>query len=124
VAQLVVWASGTTQGLEWEITHLVRSLPPEKLILWPHPQLLNLDANEREAQWAAFVDGLGSLFPHSLPKPLGSTQFFAFDKNFTPIPFAARRLTASGRLKAALRALLRAKNIPPYGKGAPATVKT
>jgi hypothetical protein len=116
VAQLVVWASGTTQGLEWEITHLVRSLSPEKLILWPHPQLLSLDSNEREAQWAAFAGGLGTLFPHPLPKPLGQTQFFAFDKDFTPIPFAAHRLTAQGRLTAALRALLRAKNIPPYDK--------
>ncbi len=116
VAQLVVWASGTTQGLEWEITHLVRALSPEKLVLWPHPQLLNLDADEREAQWAGFVDGLGALFPHRLPKPLGKTQFFAFDKDFTPIPFAAHSLTAKGRLTAALRALLRAKNIPPYDK--------
>lgn len=114
VAQLVVWASGTTQGLEWEITHLVRSLPPEKLILWPHPQLLDLDANEREAQWRGFVDGLGTLFPKPLPKPLGKVQFFAFDKDFTPIPFSAWRLTAQGRLMASLRALLRGKDIPPY----------
>ncbi len=116
VAQLVVWASGTTQGLEWEITHLVRSLAPEKLILWPHPQLLDLDANEREAQWSAFIDGLGTLFPKPLPKPLGDTQFFAFDKDFTPIPFTARRLTPKGRLMASLRALLRAKDIAPYDK--------
>ena len=43
VAQAVVWASGTTVGLQWEITHLVRSLPPEKLILWAHPWLLDLE---------------------------------------------------------------------------------
>ena len=116
VAQLVVWASGTTQGLEWEITHLVRSLPPEKLILWPHPQLLDLDANEREAQWRGFVDGLGTLFPKPLPKPLGKVQFFAFGKDFTPIPFSDWRPTAKGRLMASLRGLLRAKDIVPYDK--------
>ncbi|MEW6436024.1 MAG: hypothetical protein AB1508_02505 [Pseudomonadota bacterium] len=116
VAQLVVWASGTTQGLEWEITHLVRSLAPEKLILWPHPQLLDLDANEREAQWRGFVDGLGTLFPKPLPKPLGKVQFFAFGKDFTPIPFSVWRPTAKGRLMASLRALLLAKDIVPYDK--------
>src|ERR1700689_734469 len=52
VARLVVWASGTTQGLQWEITHLIRSLAPEKLVLWAHPHLLDLDADEREAEWS------------------------------------------------------------------------
>ncbi|HLH11276.1 MAG TPA: hypothetical protein VKV77_05275 [Methylovirgula sp.] len=116
VAQLVIWASGVTQGLQWEITHLVRSLSPDKLILWAHPHLLDLDRDEREAQWAGFVDGLGNLFPKPLPKPLGRTRFFAFAKDFTPIPYGARRLTSAGALKASLLALLRAKDIPPYDK--------
>jgi hypothetical protein len=116
VAQLVIWASGTTQGLQWEITHLVRSLSPEKLVLWAHPHLLDLDADEREAQWSCFVDGLGGLFPKPLPKPLGATRFFAFDKDFTPIPFASKRWTHQSAMMASLRALLRAKDIPPYDK--------
>src|SRR5262249_52069179 len=75
VSQFVVWASGTTLGLQWEITHLLRSLPPEKLILWAHPHLLDLDANEREVEWSRFVDGFGALFPRPLPRRLGDTRF-------------------------------------------------
>jgi hypothetical protein len=108
VARLVVWASGTTPGLQWEITHLVRSLPPEHLILWAHPWLLDLDPDEREAEWTAFVDGLGQLFPKPLPKPLGKTQVFAFDADFTPIPH--RRI----RGRTAFNQALSDKHIPPY----------
>jgi len=108
VARLVIWASGTTPGLQWEISHLVRTLPPEKLVLWAHPHLLDLDAAEREAEWAVFVDGLGTLFPKPLPKPLGKTTFFAFDKDFTPVPYADKPL------RPALRRILADKQIPPY----------
>jgi hypothetical protein len=31
-AQLVVWATGVTEGLRWEISHLIEKIPPEKLI--------------------------------------------------------------------------------------------
>lgn len=120
VAQLVIWASGTTEGLQWEITHLISTLPPEKLVLWAHPYLLDLDADERETEWSAFVTGLGTLFPKPLPKPLGSTRFFAFDHDFTPIPFGSKRWTQGGALLSSLRKLLRAKGIPPYD---PARVK-
>ncbi len=108
VARLVVWASGTTPGLQWEITHLVRSLPPERLILWAHPWLLDLDPDEREAEWAAFVDGLGQLFPKPLPKPLGKTQVFAFDADFSAIPYKG----VWGHT--AFNQALSAKQIPPY----------
>lgn len=108
VARLVVWASGTTPGLQWEISHLVRELPPEKLILWAHPHLLDLDAPEREAEWAAFVDGLGQLFPKPLPKPLGKTQYFAFGPDFTPIPYAPRLFAP------ALPQILTEKKLPPF----------
>jgi hypothetical protein len=108
VSQLVVWASGATPGLDWEITHLIRTIPPEKLILWAHPHLLDLDADEREVAWSAFVDGIGRQFPKPLPKPLGNIRFFAFGPDYTPISYAGRSLDG------ALEALLRAKRVPPY----------
>jgi hypothetical protein len=114
VAQLVVWASGTTLGLQWEITHLIASLPPEKLVLWAHPHLLDLDEDEREAEWARFVDGLGTLFPKPMPKPLGRTRFFAFGPGFEPIPFAGRGGGAGPAQSRALRKLLIAKGVPPF----------
>lgn len=108
VARMVVWASGTTPGLQWEISHLVRELPPEKLVLWAHPHLLDLDTAEREAEWSVFVDGLGQLFPKPLPKPLGKTRYFAFDPDFTPIPYADKPF------RPALRQILADRRIPPY----------
>lgn len=114
VAQLVVWASGTTLGLQWEITHLIASLPPEKLILWAHPHLLDLDPEEREVEWSRFVDGLGTLFPKPLPKPLGETRFFAFGPDFTPIAFAGHGPGQARRQSSALRDLLIYKQTPPF----------
>lgn len=114
VAQLVVWASGTTLGLQWEITHLIASLPPEKLILWAHPHLLDLDPEEREVEWSRFVDGLGTLFPKPLPKPLGETRFFAFGPDFEPIAFAGHGPGQARRQSSALRDLLTYKQVPPF----------
>ncbi len=120
VAPLTIWASGTTPGLQWELTHLIRSSRPEKLILWAHPHLLDLDPDEREAEWSRFVDGLGTLFPKALPKPLGDTRFFAFDRDFNPVAFGKRRLLRQRAQPAALRELLRAKEVPPFD---PATIR-
>jgi hypothetical protein len=114
VSQLVVWASGTTLGLQWEITHLLRSLPPEKLILWAHPHLLDLDANEREAEWSRFVDGFGALFPRPLPRRLGETRFFAFGPDFEPLAFGEGRWSAASAQSNGLSALLERKDIPPF----------
>jgi hypothetical protein len=124
VARMVIWASGPTPGLQWEITHLVRSLPPQKLVLWAHPHLLDLDADEREAEWASFVDGLGALFPKPLPKPLGAVRFFAFDEDFTPIPFSGRTTALQSAEIAALRDLLRFKEIEPFDRASVARRRT
>jgi hypothetical protein len=114
VSQLVVWVSGTTLGLQWEITHLLRSLPPEKLILWAHPHLLDLDANEREAEWSRFVDGFGALFPRPLPRRLGETRFFTFGPDFEPIAFGESRWSAGSAQSHALTALLQRKDVSPF----------
>ena len=84
-ARCVVLTTGITEGLRWEIGHLVRNLPPEKLILWAHPQLLNLSRREREREWTIFRDTLGTLFRKPLPETLGTTHFFRFDASGEPI---------------------------------------
>lgn len=84
-ARNVVLTTGLTAGLRWEIGHLVRNLPPEKLILWAHPQLLNLSRAEREREWTIFRESLGTLFKQPLPEKLGRTHFFRFDANGEPI---------------------------------------
>jgi hypothetical protein len=84
-ARYVVLTTGITEGLRWEIGHLVRSLLPEKLILWAHPQLLNLPRAQREREWTLFRETLGTLFPKPLPEALGRTHFFRFDAAGEPI---------------------------------------
>ena len=63
VAQLIVWATGVTEGLRWEISHLVERTPPEKLILWAHPNILRLGPQQREAEWSRFLAAVGGAFP-------------------------------------------------------------
>jgi hypothetical protein len=87
-SQLVVWASGITEGLRWEIAHLIENLPPGKLILWAHPHLLRIGSAEREAEWTRFRDAFGDIFPKPLPVELGDTRFFCFAADWTPIPIA------------------------------------
>ncbi len=113
VAQLVVWTTGVSEGLRWELSHLLKSLPPEKLILWAHPNILDLDAFQRDKEWSRFLDALGSLFPKPLPTSLGQTRFFAFGPDFEPIEFGTRRWTRSGAQSSALKRLLQAKSVRP-----------
>jgi hypothetical protein len=108
VAQLVVWATGVTAGLRWEIGHLLNSVPPEKLILWAHPQLLDLDQDEKEAEWRRFRTNLGPLFPKPFPERLGATRFFYFNEGFEPAP------SPPGSQEKALVEMLKAKAVPPF----------
>jgi hypothetical protein len=110
VAELVVWATGVTEGLRWEISHLIESLPPEKLVLWAHPQLLRVGEAEREAEWKRFREMLGGLFPRPLPERLGSTRFFYFTPEHEPIAVGPSPFRNAQR--SALRKLLRAKGYP------------
>jgi hypothetical protein len=90
VSQLVLWATGITPGLRWEIGHLIENLPPEKLVLWAHPHLMHMTAPEREEEWAKFRAALGDIFPKPLPETLGETRFICFAPDWTPIPIAPR----------------------------------
>ena len=90
-AQLIVWATGVTEGLRWEISHLVERTPPEKLILWAHPNILRLGPQQREAEWSRFLAAVGGAFPKPLPKELGETQFIYFTAGWEPHPVAPPR---------------------------------
>jgi hypothetical protein len=90
VAQLVVWTTGTTEGLCWEISHLLKSVPPGKLIVWAHPHILHLDRAEREEEWSEFLAKLGSVFLKPLPTKLGKTRFIWFKDDWEPVSVAPR----------------------------------
>ena len=112
-SQLVLWATGITEGLRWEISHLVDKVPPSKLILWAHPHLLPVSPLEREAEWSRFLDALGRHFPVPLPATLGDTRFFYFTPDWQPHAVAPPRTGFIWALRSffnaqssALRALL------------------
>jgi hypothetical protein len=88
LSRFVVWATGSTEGLRWEISHLLENLPPEKLILLAHPHLLKLPDDQREAEWRAFLQSIGTLFPIPLPTRLGDTRFFFFGPGWQPFAVA------------------------------------
>lgn len=84
LSQLVVWTTGFTPGLQWELSHLLSALPPERLVLWAHPHLLSLGAQQREVEWQRFLSTYGSLFPKGLPTRLGRIRFIYFSAGFEP----------------------------------------
>jgi hypothetical protein len=119
VSQLVVWTTGTTEGLRWEISHLLKSIPPAKLLVWTHPPLLRVGRAEREQEWSAFLATLGKAFPRALPERLGKTRFIWFRDNWEPVPVSPRWGFFGGLFRifrnaqtVALKQLLRQKSAP------------
>ena len=86
VSRLVLWTTGTTDGLRWEAQHLIEACAPDKLIVWPHPNQLRLSAAAREQEWSRFLDEMGALFPRPLPTRLADIGFIHFGADWTPIP--------------------------------------
>jgi WD40 repeat protein len=84
VSHFVVWATGTTEGLRWEIAHLIASVPPEKIIIWAHPHLLSMWEGDPEVEWSKFRTLLGGLFPKPLPEVLGPARFIYFTSDWEP----------------------------------------
>jgi hypothetical protein len=121
VAQLVIWTTGSTEGLRWEISHLLKSVPPAKLVVWAHPPLLRLDRVEREQEWAAFRASLGKAFPKQLPERLGKTRFIWFKEDWEPVPVSPRwgffgalfRIFRNAQT-VALKQMLRQKSTPVH----------
>jgi hypothetical protein len=89
--QLVVWVSGNTRGLRWEIEHLIKRLPPQRLLLWPHVHVGNLKRRRRAAEWQRFVESHRDVFPKPLPPDIKSIRFIAFDADWTPIQIPSAR---------------------------------
>jgi len=101
--RLVVWVTGNTRGLNWEIRHLVASLSPHRLLLWPHANIKTVNtlrqdwavtAEPRNAEWRQFVDAHVDVFPKPLPHDITDIRFVAFDSDWTPIPVPGARYPA------------------------------
>jgi hypothetical protein len=85
LCQLIVWTTGHTEGLRWEIKHLRERLAPRKLVLWLHFNVGRRSAAEREGEWAKFVESYGDIFPKPLPAAVAKARFIAFADDWTPV---------------------------------------
>jgi len=129
--QLVLWVTGNTTGLNWEIKQLVASLAPKRLLLWPNMNLeganrytINWKANagQRNIEWCSFVDAHSGLFPKPLPRDITNVRFIAFDADWTPLPIPSHRYSEEFRdrlidargVTGGLRAFLR-ERVPTIG---------
>ncbi len=85
LCQMVVWTTGHTEGLRWEIKHLLESVPSQKLLLWLHVNIGNWTAAERDSEWTKFREAYRDVFPKELPADAASMRFIAFQDDWTPI---------------------------------------
>lgn len=113
VSQLIVWASGTSEGLRWELSYLMKSVAPGQLVLWAHPHLMSLKREAREKEWQLFLGKLGRFFPIALPQRLGEARFFFFGPQFEPIPIFPNEYALGDRQTDAMRQLLAANGMRP-----------
>jgi hypothetical protein len=82
---LVVWTTGHTEGLRWEIKHLRERLAPRKLLLWLHFNIGRRTPAERDSEWKRFLESYGDIFPKPLPAGAARARFIAFEDDWTPV---------------------------------------
>jgi hypothetical protein len=82
---LIVWTTGHTEGLRWEIKHLRERLPPRKLLLWLHFNVGRRSPAQRDSEWAKFLENYRDIFPKQLPEKAAEARFIAFADDWTPI---------------------------------------
>jgi hypothetical protein len=82
---LIVWTTGHTEGLRWEIKHLLEHLPPQKLLLWLHFNVGRRTPVERDSEWAKFLESYRDIFPKPLPEEAAKGRFIAFEDDWTPV---------------------------------------
>ena len=85
LCQLVIWTTGDTEGLHWEITHLLESVTPERLLLWVHVHITEATRSDREHAWKKFLQHYSNVFPKPPLANVEHVRFIAFEKDWTPI---------------------------------------
>jgi len=86
LCQLVVWTTGHTESLHWEIKHLVKNLPPRQLLLWLHVHFVCTTREQRNSEWQRFLMASQGVFPKPLPDDIDNVHFLAFKEDWTPEP--------------------------------------
>jgi hypothetical protein len=80
-AGVVLLQTGDSEGLAWEVHHVVELGAPERVIL----ALPRADSRrKRRRLYDAFRQRFGDVFPRPLPESIGHSQFAYFDADWTP----------------------------------------
>ena len=100
--QLVMLATGDSSGLQWELEHVAKALPPGKILLWPHVNVGRATESERRQDWDQLTEAMGDVLPRRLPtwERVRDANFIAFDDNWVPycIPTEDCRPSVAERL--------------------------
>ncbi len=83
------WGDRETEGLRWELSHLIDNLNRTDRPLGAS-KFDPGNVEKRESTWRRFCDTLGNIFPKPLPHALGDARFFSFDKDWNPTPYPAK----------------------------------
>src|SRR6185295_6816763 len=81
-AGVVLLQAGESEGVAWEVHHVVNLDAPERLIL--SLPLATRRRPSRAERYAAFRSRFGDLFPRPLAESIGDCQFAYFDADWTP----------------------------------------
>jgi hypothetical protein len=108
-AQLVVIQVGTSKGLMWELTQVVRLVRPDQLLACLGPKRVPWRARRPDAdvRYRQFREKFGPLFPKGLPAELPGSAFIAFGSDWTPIPSRELKGSAGNHLSRVLWGLHR-----------------
>ena len=82
-AGVVVLQAGESDGLAWEVRHVIELNAPERAIL-SLPLHAKRTEPSRQDRYDAFRRRFGDDFPRPLPEAIGHCQFAYFDADWTP----------------------------------------
>lgn len=85
--QLVVLATGDSAGLQWEFEHVARVLDPCRVLVWPHVNVGQLSAEQRQNEWQRLEAQMRDVLPQPLPSwdRVRKAHFIVFDARWVPI---------------------------------------
>ena len=82
-AGVVLLQTGESEGLSWEVQHVVALATPERVIL-SLPPAGKRKGRSRKERYDAFRHRFGEVFPRGLPESVGHSLFVYFDSDWTP----------------------------------------
>lgn len=88
-ASMIVMHAGETEGVSWEVHHVIALAAPERVIL-SLPLQGKRKQRSRQERYEAFLGMFGHDFPQPLPDRIGDYQFLYFDADWAPLPLGER----------------------------------